>query len=169
MGASKVVFSKATGPTETFAYHRLMGPESHGMARGVRAGGDDVEENQKNNTPLAGKDIRYTPATMPTLAKNNEAYTKDAGQIQNFTALKNNGSAGHTSRSPYVVNQMSQQRRSAGGKENIQLMSPAQLKPARNILVWMIKTHLWGKIQILLLAQNNQTLLEGLFLTEESR
>ncbi|KAJ8422326.1 hypothetical protein Cgig2_011618 [Carnegiea gigantea] len=64
--------------------------------------GDDVEENQRNNTPLA--------------AKNNEAYIKDISQIENSTVLRNKGGAAHASRSPHV----SQQRQSVGGKENIQ-------------------------------------------------
>ncbi|KAJ8435525.1 hypothetical protein Cgig2_014444 [Carnegiea gigantea] len=50
--------------------------------------GDDVEENQRNNTPLAGEPIRDTLIIMPTLAKNNGAYIKDAGQIENTTVLR---------------------------------------------------------------------------------
>ena len=36
-GGSEVVFSEATVPAETFAYHKLMGPESSGGVRGVRS------------------------------------------------------------------------------------------------------------------------------------
>ncbi|KAJ8441284.1 hypothetical protein Cgig2_013699 [Carnegiea gigantea] len=84
-GASKVVFSEATVPAETLAYHKLMGPESSGRVRGVGSGvtsnqlianrncqsgtepldssiGDDVEENQRNNTFLTGEPIRDTYA-----------------------------------------------------------------------------------------------------------
>ncbi|KAJ8428929.1 hypothetical protein Cgig2_001020 [Carnegiea gigantea] len=112
-GASEVVFSEATVPIETFAYHKLMGPESSGR-------GDDVEENQTNNTPLVGEIIRDSLTATATLAKNNEVYIKDTGQIENTTVLGDKGGAAHTSRSPHVLNQVSQQRRSAGGKENIQ-------------------------------------------------
>ncbi|KAJ8419761.1 hypothetical protein Cgig2_027676 [Carnegiea gigantea] len=72
-GASDVVFFEATVPAETFAYYKLMGPKSSRKVRGVGAGvasnqlnakrncqsgiepsdssiGDDVEENQRNNT-----------------------------------------------------------------------------------------------------------------------
>ncbi|KAJ8422360.1 hypothetical protein Cgig2_033888 [Carnegiea gigantea] len=96
MAASEVVFSEATVPAETFAYHKLMGPESSGRVRGVEYGvtsnqliakrncqsgtepsdssiGDDVEENQRNNTSLTGEPIRDTSIPVPTLAKNNEA------------------------------------------------------------------------------------------------
>ncbi|KAJ8427761.1 hypothetical protein Cgig2_024305 [Carnegiea gigantea] len=96
--ASKVVFSEATVPIETFAYHKLMGPESSGR-------GDDVEENQRNNTPLVGEPIRDSLEATPTLAKNNEVYIKDGGQIENTTVLRDKGGAAHTSRSPHVLNQ----------------------------------------------------------------
>ncbi|KAJ8434224.1 hypothetical protein Cgig2_005903 [Carnegiea gigantea] len=143
-GASEVGFSKATVPAETFTYHKLMGPKSSLRVRGVGFGvtsnqlnakrncqsriepsdssimslllkeGDDAEENQRSDTPLVGEPIRDNLTTMPTLAKNNEAYIKDAG------------GASPTLRFPHVLNQvgshsMSQQRRSAGGKENIQV------------------------------------------------
>ncbi|KAJ8427893.1 hypothetical protein Cgig2_008511 [Carnegiea gigantea] len=127
-GASEVVFSEATVPIETFAYHKLMGPESSRRVRGVGSGvtstqlnakrncqsriepsdssiGDDVEENQMNNTPLVGEPIRDSLAATPTLAKNNEVYIKDAGQIENTTVLRDKGGAAHTSRSPHVLNQ----------------------------------------------------------------
>ncbi|KAJ8439074.1 hypothetical protein Cgig2_018468 [Carnegiea gigantea] len=42
-GASEVVFSEATMPAETLAYHKLMGPESSGRVRGVGSG---VTSNQ---------------------------------------------------------------------------------------------------------------------------
>ena len=38
-----MVFSKDTVPAETFAYHKLMGPESNGRVRGV---GHGVTTNQ---------------------------------------------------------------------------------------------------------------------------
>ncbi|KAJ8426168.1 hypothetical protein Cgig2_003189 [Carnegiea gigantea] len=90
--------------------------------------GDDVEENQRNNTPLVGEPIRDTLTTTHTLAKDNEVYIKDACQIENTTVLTDKGGAAHTSRFPHLLNQLSshsvsQQRRSAGGKENIQLNS----------------------------------------------
>ncbi|KAJ8422747.1 hypothetical protein Cgig2_000381 [Carnegiea gigantea] len=44
--------------------------------------GDDVEENQKNNTAFASEHLRDTLTTMPTLAKNNEAYIKDLNSLQ---------------------------------------------------------------------------------------
>ncbi|KAJ8433077.1 hypothetical protein Cgig2_015440 [Carnegiea gigantea] len=99
MGASEMVFSEARIPTETFAYHKLMGSESSGRLRGVGSGvtsnqNDDVEESQRNNTSLAGEPIRDTLTTTPTLAKNNKAYIKDAGV------------AAHTSRSSHVLNQL---------------------------------------------------------------
>ncbi|KAJ8425573.1 hypothetical protein Cgig2_013919 [Carnegiea gigantea] len=52
--------------------------------------------------------------------QNNEVYIKDAGQIENTTVLRDKGEAAYTSRSPHVLNQVSQQRRSTGGKENMQ-------------------------------------------------
>ena len=42
-GASEVVFSEATVSIDTFAYHKLMGPESSGRVRGVGSG---VTSNQ---------------------------------------------------------------------------------------------------------------------------
>ncbi|KAJ8438347.1 hypothetical protein Cgig2_015274 [Carnegiea gigantea] len=133
-GASEVVFSEATVLAETFAYHKLMGPESSGRVRGVGSGvtsnqligkrncqsgtepsdssivslllkevqslrqeGDDVEENQRNNTPLAGEPMRDTLILVPTSAKNNEAYIKGAAQIENTTVLRDKGGAAHTS------------------------------------------------------------------------
>ena len=36
--ASEMVFSEATVSAETFAYHKLMGPESGGRVRGVGYG-----------------------------------------------------------------------------------------------------------------------------------
>ncbi|KAJ8420495.1 hypothetical protein Cgig2_027867 [Carnegiea gigantea] len=143
-GASEVVFSKDTVPAETFAYHKLMGPESSGRVRGVGSGvtsnqliakrncqsgtepsdssivslllkevqslrqeGDDVEENQRNNTSLTGEPIRDTSIPVPTLAKNNEAYIKDADRIENSTVLRDEGGAAHTSRWSHVPNQVS--------------------------------------------------------------
>ncbi|KAJ8433691.1 LOW QUALITY PROTEIN: hypothetical protein Cgig2_030078 [Carnegiea gigantea] len=111
--ASEVVFSEATVPIETFAYHKLMGPESNGRVRGVGSGvtslnlmlnGDDVEENQRNNTPLVGEPKRGSLAATPTLAKNNEVYTNNGGQIENTTILRGKRRAAHTSRSPHVLN-----------------------------------------------------------------
>ncbi|KAJ8441791.1 hypothetical protein Cgig2_009037 [Carnegiea gigantea] len=67
--------------------------------------GDDVEENQRNTTPLAGEPIRDTLTSMPTLAKNNEVYVKDVGQIKNTAILRGKGGAAHTSRPPYALNQ----------------------------------------------------------------
>ncbi|KAJ8433720.1 hypothetical protein Cgig2_004349 [Carnegiea gigantea] len=127
--ASEVVFSKATVPVETFAYQKLMGLESSGRVRGVGFGvtsnqlnakrncqsriepldsgmGDDVEKNQRNNTPLVGEPIRDTLTTIPTLAKNNEAYIKAAGQIKNASVLRDKDGAAHTSRAPHVLNQL---------------------------------------------------------------
>ena len=46
---------------------------------------------------------------MPTLAKNNEAYIKDVGQIENTTILRDKGAAAHTSRWSHVPNQVSSQ------------------------------------------------------------
>ncbi|KAJ8430159.1 hypothetical protein Cgig2_005521 [Carnegiea gigantea] len=97
-GASEVVFSEATVPAETFAYHKLTGPESSGR-------GDNAEENQRTNTPLASEHIRNTLETMPTLAKNNEVPVKDACQIENPIVVRDKGGAAHTSRSPQVQNQ----------------------------------------------------------------
>ena len=37
-GAPEVVFSEATMPAETFAYRKLMGPESSGRVKGVGSG-----------------------------------------------------------------------------------------------------------------------------------
>ncbi|KAJ8423241.1 hypothetical protein Cgig2_030094 [Carnegiea gigantea] len=158
-GASEVVFSEAIVLIETFAYHKLMGPESSGRVRGNGSGvtstqlnakrncqsrikpsdssivslllkevqslhqevtylksqrtddarvlsqGDDVEENQRNNTPLVAEPIRDSLAATPTLAKNNEVYIKDASQIENTTVLRDKGGVAHTSRSPHVLNQ----------------------------------------------------------------
>ncbi|KAJ8421982.1 hypothetical protein Cgig2_007560 [Carnegiea gigantea] len=136
-GASEVALSEAIVLAETFAYHKLIGPESSGRVRGVGSGGisnqlstkhncqsgtetpdssivspllkegDDVEENQRANTPLAGEHKRDTLATTPTLAKNNEVYIMDAGQIENSTVLRDKGEAAHTSRSPHVLYQVS--------------------------------------------------------------
>ncbi|KAJ8429710.1 hypothetical protein Cgig2_004885 [Carnegiea gigantea] len=127
VGASEMVFSKAILPVETFAHSKLMGPESSGRVRGVGSGvtfnqldtkhncqrgtktsdssivglllkeGNDVEENQRTNTPLAG-------------------------QIETFTILRDKGGAAHTSRSPLVLNQVTktkrqQQREHAGANE----------------------------------------------------
>ncbi|KAJ8430686.1 hypothetical protein Cgig2_024551 [Carnegiea gigantea] len=72
-GALEVAFSEAILSTETFGYHKLMGPES-----GRR--GDDVEDNQKNNTLLAG-------------------------EIENCTALRDKGGAAHALTSPHVLEQ----------------------------------------------------------------
>ncbi|KAJ8436268.1 LOW QUALITY PROTEIN: hypothetical protein Cgig2_011540 [Carnegiea gigantea] len=111
-GASDVVFSEATLLPKTFSYRKLIGRESGGRVRGVGLGlasnqlnakrncqigtepldssiaslllkaGDNVEENQRNNTLLAGEHIRDTLATTPTLAKNYEAYIKDPNFLQ---------------------------------------------------------------------------------------
>ncbi|KAJ8437811.1 hypothetical protein Cgig2_021353 [Carnegiea gigantea] len=81
--------------------------------------GDDVEENQRTNTSSAGKHIRDNLITTPALAKNNEAYVEGACQIENSTILRDKGGATHTSRLPHVLNQVSQQRRSARGEQNI--------------------------------------------------
>ncbi|KAJ8428015.1 hypothetical protein Cgig2_014913 [Carnegiea gigantea] len=67
--------------------------------------GDDVEENQRNNTPLVGEPIRDSLTATPILAKNNEEYIKDPSQIENTTVLRDKGGAAHTSRSPHVLNQ----------------------------------------------------------------
>ncbi|KAJ8435545.1 hypothetical protein Cgig2_034116 [Carnegiea gigantea] len=133
MATSEVVFFEATVPAEIFAYHKFMGPKNSRRVGGVGFGitsinltpniiikGDDVEENQRTTTPLAGEHIRDTLATTPTLAKNNEVYIKDAGQIENSTVLRDKSRATHTSRLPHALNQVRQQRRSAGGEENIQ-------------------------------------------------
>ncbi|KAJ8424882.1 hypothetical protein Cgig2_017974 [Carnegiea gigantea] len=140
-GASEVVFSEAIVPIETFVYHKLMGPESSGRVRRVRyrvtstqrnakrncqsriepsdsSIGDNVEENQKNNTPLVGEPIRDSLIATPTLAKNNEVYIKDAGQIENTIVLMDKGGASHTSRSPHVLNQSYDQNTSMGENMN---------------------------------------------------
>ncbi|KAJ8428047.1 hypothetical protein Cgig2_024099 [Carnegiea gigantea] len=137
MGASEVVFSEATVPVETFAHRKLMGPESSGRVRGVGSGvtsnqlntkhnrqsgtktsdssivclllkeGDDVEENQRTNTPLAG-------------------------QIETFTVLRDKGGAAHTSRSPHILNQLDNQNTSMGENTNISGCSK-QLNIARRL------------------------------------
>ncbi|KAJ8445602.1 hypothetical protein Cgig2_018543 [Carnegiea gigantea] len=108
--ASEVVFSEATVLLETFAYHKLMGPESSGRVRRIGPGitsnqlnakhncqsgtepsnssivslllkeGDNVKENQRNNTPLAG-------------------------QIENSTVLSDKCGAAHKSRLPHSDDQ----------------------------------------------------------------
>ncbi|KAJ8429242.1 hypothetical protein Cgig2_026278 [Carnegiea gigantea] len=110
-GASELVFSEAIVLIETFAYHKLMAPESSGRS-------DDVEENRRNNTPLVGEPIRDSLTAMPTLAKNNEVYIKDASQIENTTVLRYKGGAAHTSRSPHVLNQSYDQNTSMGENMN---------------------------------------------------
>ncbi|KAJ8433973.1 hypothetical protein Cgig2_033771 [Carnegiea gigantea] len=70
---------------------------------------DDVEDNQRNNTLLDGEHIRDILAIMPTLAKNNEAYIKDASQIKNSTILRDKARASHASRSPPALKQNSLQ------------------------------------------------------------
>ncbi|KAJ8432000.1 hypothetical protein Cgig2_027003 [Carnegiea gigantea] len=100
-GALEVLFSKVIVSAETFAHHKLMGRTSGGR-------GDDVEENQRNNTPLAGEPIRDTLTATSTLAKNNEAYIKDVGQIKNTTVLRDKGGAAHISRSSHFLNQASE-------------------------------------------------------------
>ena len=47
--ASEVVFSEATMPIETFASHKLMGPESSGRVRGVGSGVTSTQLNAKRN------------------------------------------------------------------------------------------------------------------------
>ena len=44
-----MVFSEATVPIETFAYHKLMGPESSGRVRGVGFGVTSTQLNAKRN------------------------------------------------------------------------------------------------------------------------
>ncbi|KAJ8435657.1 hypothetical protein Cgig2_015662 [Carnegiea gigantea] len=73
----------------------------------LRQEGDDVEENQRSNTPSAGKPKRDTLTTMPILAKNNEAYIKGASQIDNTTVLRDKGGAAHTSTLSHALNQVS--------------------------------------------------------------
>ncbi|KAJ8429190.1 hypothetical protein Cgig2_028763 [Carnegiea gigantea] len=148
---------------------------------------NDTEENQRNNTPLAHEHIRDTLATTPILAKHNEKYIRDAG-------IKYK--AAHTFRSPHFVNQVSQQRRSAKGKENIQPNSLQGVNKSsitqagkkhinvinrmENFTIGMPQPHNFvnqvddqntsmGKIQLLLASQSIQTSLEGLTLTKESR
>ncbi|KAJ8437725.1 LOW QUALITY PROTEIN: hypothetical protein Cgig2_009439 [Carnegiea gigantea] len=48
-GALDVVFSEATVPAETFAYHKLMGPESSESARGLGSGVTFNQFNAKRN------------------------------------------------------------------------------------------------------------------------
>ena len=43
-----MVFSEATVPIETFAYHKLMGPDS-GRVRGVESGVTSTQLNDKRN------------------------------------------------------------------------------------------------------------------------
>ncbi|KAJ8424093.1 hypothetical protein Cgig2_001541 [Carnegiea gigantea] len=48
-GASKVLFSKATVPAKTFAYHKLVEPETSGRVRGVGPGVTSNQLNAKRN------------------------------------------------------------------------------------------------------------------------
>ena len=61
----------------------------------------------KGITHLAGEPIRDTLTTMPTSAKNNEAYIKDACEIENTTVSRDKGGAVHTSSWSHVPNQVS--------------------------------------------------------------
>ncbi|KAJ8430064.1 LOW QUALITY PROTEIN: hypothetical protein Cgig2_020984 [Carnegiea gigantea] len=155
-GTSEAVFFEATAPAETFAYHQLMGhasirggvgpkvtsnqlnakrnsqsgtePSNSSIVSLLLKEGDDVEDNQRNNTTLAGEHIRDTLATMPALAKNNEAYIKDAGVNKscitqlgkkhiNVTNRMEN-SATRMTQPHYFVNQTDDQNTSMGENTN---------------------------------------------------
>ncbi|KAJ8424710.1 hypothetical protein Cgig2_025459 [Carnegiea gigantea] len=121
-GCFRSGISEATVPAETFAYHKLMGPES-----------DDIKENQRNNTPLASEPLRDTSITTPTSAKNNEAYIKDVGQIENTTILRDKGGAAHTFRWSHVPNQSGDQNTSMGENTNASAGCSNQSNIARRL------------------------------------
>ncbi|KAJ8435632.1 hypothetical protein Cgig2_000298 [Carnegiea gigantea] len=84
----------------------------------LRQESDDVKENQRNNTSLDGEPIRDTFTTMPTLAKNNEVYNKNTGQIKNTTVLRDKGGAAHSSRRSHVLNQSCDENTPMGKNTN---------------------------------------------------
>ncbi|KAJ8438197.1 hypothetical protein Cgig2_001915 [Carnegiea gigantea] len=118
---------------------RLMGPESSGMVKGVGSGVTSNHLNAKRKCQ-SGTEPSDSEIVSLLLKENREAYIKDTGQIENSTILRDNGGAIHTSRSLHVVNQVSQQRRSAKDKEDILVDD---------------QNNLWGKIQLLLVGQIN--------------
>ncbi|KAJ8435889.1 hypothetical protein Cgig2_010922 [Carnegiea gigantea] len=89
-GASEVVFSKATVPIETVSYHKLMGPKSSGRVRGVGSGVTSTQLDAKHNCQSR---IEPSDSSIVSLLLK---------EVQS------------------LCQEVSQQRRSVGSKENIQ-------------------------------------------------
>ncbi|KAJ8424466.1 hypothetical protein Cgig2_027378 [Carnegiea gigantea] len=61
--------------------------------------GDDYEQNQRSNRLLASEEVTHSLAPTPRLGKKNDACIKDSGQLENSTALRDEGGVAPASRS----------------------------------------------------------------------